>query len=93
MKAPWRRRPSRLDRQVALGQAERAIPAGTLIYTPAGRKAHVKSALSPGAMCPDLKDWPGPWYGTGYDGERQHAASLPICPRCDAAISKGGAAS
>jgi hypothetical protein len=81
------------DLETAIGRAERAIPAGTLIYTPSGRKSHVKSALTPGALCPDLRDWPGPWLGTGSGEEQEHAASLPLCPRCSACISGSEAAS
>jgi hypothetical protein len=92
MKLFGRKRPGPLERvrllgdlDAAIGRAEQPVPAGSLIYTPAGRKSHVKSALTEGAECRDLKDWPGPWFGTANDAERERAASLPLCPRCAAA--------
>jgi hypothetical protein len=95
----FKRRPTRLGRQLALGEledamgaAERAVPAGTLIYTASGRVAHVKSAIHPGALCPAMREWTD-WLGTGSDEERDRAASLPSCPRCAACISASGAAS
>jgi hypothetical protein len=89
---PWFRK--RIDRVMAIHdlteamvRAEQPIPTGSLIYTPAGRKSHYKAALTEGAMCPDLANWPGPWMGTGSSEERERAASLPLCPRCEIAAS------
>ena len=88
----FKRRPNRLERVLAehdlaeaMLRAERAIPAGTLIYTSDSPKvvvAHVKSALHVGAVCEAMSQREGPWYGTGSDEEREHAASLRPCGRC-----------
>ena len=88
----FKRRPDRLERLLAqsdledaMARAERAIPAGTLIYTSDSPKvgvSHVKSALNPGAVCEAMSQREGPWYGTGSDEEKEHAASLRPCGRC-----------
>ena len=88
----WRKKPNKAERQAALGlledamgRAEQAIPAGSLIYTsdsPKVEVSHVKSALNPGAVCEAMSQREGPWYGTGSDEEREHAASLRPCGRC-----------
>jgi hypothetical protein len=73
----------------AMGRAERAIPAGARIFTswsPKVRYAHVKSAVNLGSVCETFSTREEPWLGTGSDDEREHASSLPLCPKCAAAI-------
>jgi hypothetical protein len=89
------KRKSKPGRQAALedamGRAERAVPAGARIYTSASPKvryAHVKSAVNLGSVCETFSTREEPWLGTGSDEERDHAAALPLCPKCETAISK-----
>ena len=77
------------DLDTAIARSERAIPAGSRIYTASGKVAHVKSAASPGALCEAMREWTD-WLGTGYGQERDYAASLPLCRRCDLAVRASG---
>jgi hypothetical protein len=86
---------ARPDPGAAMGHAERAIPAGTLIYTswsPKVEVSHVKSAVNAGSVC-EAHSLREDWLGTGSDEEREHARSLRPCPRCAAIISRRGEAS
>lgn len=90
----FKRGPNKLERLLAAERLDEAlerivppIPAGSRIYTsdsPKVEVAHVKSALNVGAVCEAMSQREGPWYGTGSDEEREHAASLRRCGRCAA---------
>lgn len=92
MKLLPKRKPTRLERQLAAADLDMAmaraqpIPPGSRIYTSDSPKvavAHVKSARNPGAVCEAMSQREGPWLGTGSDEERRHAASLRLCSRCE----------
>jgi hypothetical protein len=88
----FKRGPGKLERlraasrlQEATGRVQ-AIPAGARIFTswsPKVRFAHLKSAVNPGSVCEPHSKREEPWLGLGSDEEREHAASLPLCPGCE----------
>lgn len=58
-----------------------------VVYLPRGSVAHVKpfteQAAYPAALCGRTPDLFSAWLGTGTQTERDQAASLPLCKRCE----------
>ncbi len=82
MRAPWRRGPSRLERELvqagledAMARAEAEQSGYRHVRTPQGRTAHLQQA-PPGVLC----GWRGPWQPAD--------PSLPVCRTCKAELEK-----
>jgi hypothetical protein len=58
------------------------------VYGPHGKLAHLLSPADspnsgyPGALCGVRRPLFASWLGTGSQGEREKAAGLPLCSRC-----------